>query len=106
MTDKRAAMASAPNSTPRMTDAMPWMPVWPARARLAVSAASPVTSFIVLSNSRAVVEISVAAAEIWVVDDPRSLTTFEKKSLKDAFRLISRVQDLMVEQYGVGMVGS
>jgi len=38
--------------------------------------------------------------------DPRSLTTFEKKSLKDAFRLISRVQDLIIEQYRGGMVGS
>jgi CBS domain-containing protein len=38
--------------------------------------------------------------------DPRSLTTFEKKSLKDSFRLISRVQDLIIEQYRGGMVGS
>jgi len=38
--------------------------------------------------------------------DPELLTTFEKKSLKDAFRLINRVQELVVEQYRAGMVGS
>ncbi len=38
--------------------------------------------------------------------DPASLSTFEKKSLKDSFRLISRVQDLIVEEYRVGLVGA
>jgi CBS domain-containing protein len=38
--------------------------------------------------------------------DPSLLTTFEKKSLKDAFRLVNRVQELIVEQYRAGMVGS
>jgi CBS domain-containing protein len=38
--------------------------------------------------------------------DPTLLTTFEKKSLKDAFRLVNRVQELMVEQYRAGLVGS
>lgn len=38
--------------------------------------------------------------------DPETLSTFEKKSLKDAFRLISRVQDLIVEQYRTGLVGA
>lgn len=36
--------------------------------------------------------------------DPESLSTSEKKSLKDAFRLISRVQDLIIEQYRPGLV--
>jgi CBS domain-containing protein len=38
--------------------------------------------------------------------DPRSLSTSEKKSLKDSFRLISRVQDLIIEQYRAGLVGA
>lgn len=38
--------------------------------------------------------------------DPRALSTSEVKSLKDAFRLISRVQDLIVEQYRPGLVGA
>jgi CBS domain-containing protein len=38
--------------------------------------------------------------------DPESLSTSEKKSLKDAFRLVSRVQDLIVEQYRTGLVGA
>ncbi|MHB8834273.1 MAG: DUF294 nucleotidyltransferase-like domain-containing protein [Candidatus Methylomirabilia bacterium] len=38
--------------------------------------------------------------------DPESLSTYEKKSLKDAFRLISRVQDLIIEQYRTGLVGA
>ncbi len=38
--------------------------------------------------------------------DPESLGTYEKKSLKDAFRLISRVQDLIIEQYRPGLVGA
>ncbi len=38
--------------------------------------------------------------------DPRSLSTSEKKSLKDAFRLVSRVQDLIIEQYRPGLVGA
>jgi CBS domain-containing protein len=38
--------------------------------------------------------------------DPESLGSFEKKSLKDAFRLVSRVQDLIVEQYRRGLVGA
>ncbi len=38
--------------------------------------------------------------------DPESLSTSEKKSLKDAFRLISRVQDLIIEQYRPGLVGA
>jgi len=37
---------------------------------------------------------------------PESLSTSEKKSLKDAFRLISRVQDLIIEQYRAGLVGA
>jgi len=38
--------------------------------------------------------------------DPLTLSTYEKKSLKDAFRLISRVQDLIIEQYRLGLVGA
>ncbi len=38
--------------------------------------------------------------------DPASLSTYENKSLKDAFRLISRVQDLIIEQYRLGLVGA
>ena len=38
--------------------------------------------------------------------DPELLSTYEKKSLKDAFRLISRVQDLIIEQYRTGLVGA
>jgi CBS domain-containing protein len=38
--------------------------------------------------------------------DPRQLSTAEKKSLKDSFRLISRVQDMIVEQYRPGLVGA
>lgn len=38
--------------------------------------------------------------------DPRTLSTSEKKSLKDSFRLISRVQDLIIEQYRAGLVGA
>jgi len=38
--------------------------------------------------------------------DPEKLSTYEKKSLKDAFRLISRVQDLIIEQYRPGLVGA
>ena len=38
--------------------------------------------------------------------DPETLSTYEKKALKDAFRLISRVQDLIIEQYRTGLVGA
>jgi CBS domain-containing protein len=38
--------------------------------------------------------------------DPEALSRYEKKSLKDAFRLISRAQDLIVEEYRPGLVGS
>jgi len=38
--------------------------------------------------------------------NPESLSTYEKKSLKDAFRLVSRVQDLIIEQYRPGLVGA
>lgn len=38
--------------------------------------------------------------------DPAQLSRYEKKALKDAFRLINRVQDLIVEEYRVGLVGS
>ena len=38
--------------------------------------------------------------------DPERLTNFEKKSLKDSFRLVNRVQELIVEQYRPGLVGS
>jgi CBS domain-containing protein len=38
--------------------------------------------------------------------DPQSLSSHEKKALKDAFRLISRVQDLIIEQYRTGLVGA
>jgi len=38
--------------------------------------------------------------------DPEQLTTYEKKALKDAFRLVNRVQELIIEQYRAGLVGS
>jgi CBS domain-containing protein len=38
--------------------------------------------------------------------DPERLSRYEKKALKDAFRLINRVQELIVEEYRAGLVGS
>jgi CBS domain-containing protein len=38
--------------------------------------------------------------------DPERLSRYEKKALKDAFRLINRAQDLIVEEYRAGLVGA
>lgn len=38
--------------------------------------------------------------------DPAQLSRYEKKALKDAFRLITRVQEMIVEEYRAGLVGS
>jgi CBS domain-containing protein len=38
--------------------------------------------------------------------DPGKLSRYEKKALKDAFRLVNRVQDLIVEEYRAGLVGA
>jgi CBS domain-containing protein len=38
--------------------------------------------------------------------DPEQLSRYEKKSLRDVFRLIGRVQDLIVEEYRTGLVGA
>ena len=46
------------------------------------------------------------AARATTSSTPQALSTYEKKSLKDAFRLISRVQDLIIEQYRTGLVGA
>ncbi len=36
--------------------------------------------------------------------NPSRLSNLEKKSLKEAFQVISRIQDVIREQYGPGMV--
>ena len=37
---------------------------------------------------------------------PKNVAWLEKTFGKDAFRLISRVQDLIIEQYRLGLVGA
>ncbi|HCL82268.1 MAG TPA: hypothetical protein DHW81_08685, partial [Nitrospiraceae bacterium] len=38
--------------------------------------------------------------------NPGTLSNLEKKSLKESFQVISTAQDIIIEQYKPGMVGS
>ncbi|HEY5998895.1 MAG TPA: DUF294 nucleotidyltransferase-like domain-containing protein [bacterium] len=47
-----------------------------------------------------------AGGEVDNFIDPAQLSRYEKKTLKDAFRLINRAQELIIEEYRAGLVGA
>lgn len=62
--------------------------------------------FITLLRTHHQIERIEASAEPDNFINPGTLSNLEKKSLKESFQIISKVQDLIIEQYKPGMVGS